>query len=128
MMSVTHRPGRPVPRMSPLGVSGRAETGLALFRKSLSCTSSLQSYFVKTPPAGRSAEAAAPPLRAPVPATETLDAVLVASKDAMEAERDAWRTETLTRWKSLRPRGSRIFGATSIVFCAHWSDQPSCCV
>ncbi len=77
-------------------------------------TSLLQSYFVKTPPAGRAAEAAAPPLRAPLPATDTLDAALAAAKDAMEAERAAWRTETLQRWKSLRPRGQRIFGANFV--------------
>jgi len=84
------------------------------FRKSLTNTCKLQSYFVKTPPAGRAAEAAAPPPRAPAPATDTLDAALAAATDAMEAERDGWRTETLQRWKSLRPRGPRIFGATSV--------------
>ena len=84
------------------------------WQQCLTCTCSLQSWCVKTPPTERAAEAAAPPPRAPVLATNTLDAALAAAKDAMEAERDAWRAETLQRWKSLRPRGPRVFGATSI--------------
>ena len=57
----------------------------------------------------------------PLGAAEALDAALAAAQDATDAQREAWLVETRQRWKTLRPRGSRVIGALA----AHLRAQVS---